>query len=271
MSFWKGSGGSLLGSLGGVASSALGVFGGMMGNAASAKEARKQRDWLERMSNTAHQREVKDLRAAGLNPILSGFGGSGATVSGGASAQQSNIFEGVGDNFFSAKRFSEIEKEQLEIERELKDSSTDLNRASAELASEQKKLAMVNQNVSSAQASKMIQDTDTSRMLAQAYGAQSYRDFTQGQANTAQKLNIDADTALKVVDKFARPGRFVQPVLNFLESEFGDAYRSTQATRRKIEKQRRTPGAPFIGVEGTPPMYKKNGRWYYHHNNKPAK
>lgn len=49
-------------------------------------EAELSRLWQERMSNTSHQREVKDLQAAGLNPVLSAMGGSGAPVTSGATA-----------------------------------------------------------------------------------------------------------------------------------------------------------------------------------------
>lgn len=66
------------------------IAGTMLSNSASKNESRRNRRFQAVMAKNAHQFEVKDLIAAGLNPILSA-GGSGAKASGGAQASIADL------------------------------------------------------------------------------------------------------------------------------------------------------------------------------------
>lgn len=68
----------------------------------NAKEAAKNRDWQQYMSDTAHQREIADLKAAGLNPILSANSGASTPSGSAASGYTSSGAKGDVDTSGSA-------------------------------------------------------------------------------------------------------------------------------------------------------------------------
>lgn len=72
----------------------------------NSSEAQKQRDWETQMSNTAYQRAMADMKAAGLNPILA-YQQGGSSVPNGSSASSAPAQSGSSSSSGSSHKSSQ--------------------------------------------------------------------------------------------------------------------------------------------------------------------
>ncbi len=89
----------------------LGLGGSAISSALSYKIAKENRQWQERMSNTAYQRGMKDMKLAGLNPILA-YQKGGASTPPGAMSTVADPTSSVTTGYMARKQAALIAQQE---------------------------------------------------------------------------------------------------------------------------------------------------------------
>ncbi|WNK12590.1 MAG: DNA pilot protein [Microvirus sp.] len=174
-----------------------GITGGAFSNAKSIQdtndaqigEANKQMAFQERMSNSAYQRAVEDMRKAGLNPALAYQNGGASAPSGAMASLQAPQKGAVGAGLMSTAKsiatgIPEIQNTQ---------SQTQLNKANTEVAENQSQKITANAQESrnNAQYTKQLEakaKADTERAKADARVAKAKAPAEEARAKQETKI-----------------------------------------------------------------------------------
>lgn len=174
---WEALGGAAIGAIGNIIGGSMQQQGQAAANAQNAKLAREQMAFQERMSSTAYQRAMQDMRAAGLNPILA-YSKGGASSPGGSMPNMTNEMAGWGPAianatssaqgaFKTAGDYAVAREEAKKKEQEI-----DLTKAAIDKAKQETATSAASMKLALDQAENVRQGTQNAAIQNQTFGHQ---------------------------------------------------------------------------------------------------
>lgn len=164
---------------------------------ASSREAEANRNWQERMSNTSYQRAVKDMEAAGLNPMLAYQSGGAGTPSGATGmAFQAQMGNALGS---AVEGFNRSRSVEAAADKDI--SQSDVNKEQSSLTR--------------SAVEKTNQETQTGKALELSYKADALNKASQAKLNTALEAKAAVEAGA-IQDQRARDSA-TAPLYNVLE------------------------------------------------------
>lgn len=199
-------GGALLGGVPNIISGIAGILGGNQQNKAAAEQASAQRAWEEHMSNTSWQRGTADMKAAGINPMLSFMQGGASTPSSSAAPvvnPEAQLGDAMSSMASSALQGLKMKGELALLNAQVQNASAQAGKAAAE-------------NV------KLNQETSTpgavdseGKPLQHSY----IQNVLESQANSAQASAAYSQEMRKIM-------QIQEPAFRFTGSKFGGIMRT---------------------------------------------
>jgi hypothetical protein len=233
--------------LGGVLSNNQKTASAAEANRFANEQAQRQMDFQREMSNTSYQRTVKDLKDAGLNPMLaySQGGASSPTGAAGTPTAVSN-YENLGDSFNSGYNASRQTTSNVKkADQDVVKSKQDTNTSSAQEANikevtkktiEDTIKTVLEQKATEAKTENIQAELSNIKQMFKLLIEQTNTQKTQQRVNSAVAANTDQDTKIKVPqEEFA--GSTLGKMFPFLKgtldlvSSGADAYSTIRGRR----------------------------------------
>lgn len=186
-------------------------------NKMNVEEAQRNRDYQERLSNSAYQRTMQDMSKAGLNPILAYQKGGASTPSGGQAAlsapkaepYHSTNIAGEAVNTAMAFRRANQENENLKYTADNIQADTASKIAQSNLTDVKTQIA--GEELSPAQLRKIIAENDKSVYKSSA-------------GQIARKAGTFADEANRVISPIANTAKAILPWKSYETTRSGSKW-----------------------------------------------